>query len=144
MTPVIHFQRRLFHGFTGHNPFLQLLVKNDTGRIQILFSTPHRQHEMPEYIFGNIFSPRHCLSRLKCPTYILQQKVSPRKRYINQRRIGVKKHQRLPLFNTHWRIKHGKQIPRIIFQHFFLFLEIPFHHFPVIRICHKMLFLTCT
>ena len=141
MAPVIDFQGRLFHRPTSSHPLLQFLVKNAPSQVQVLLPPSHRKHKMPEYFFGYSLSPRHLFLGLKRQAYIFQEKLSSRKRDVNQRRIRIKKHQCFPLFHGHRGIKYGKQVPRSFSKDFLFLLKILFYHLPISSIGYKMLFL---
>ena len=99
MTPVIYLQNGIPHGKIL-DTLLQFIIKYPAGIIQILIIHPDWKYKMPEYIFGNRFSPRHLTLCLLSQTYILQIIISRIVGNITNRHIGIKEHQCFTLYGS--------------------------------------------
>ena len=62
MTPVVHFQNGIVQGKVFHSRF-QLLIIGGSETVEVLVVDSWWQHKVLELPFGNVFAPRHFLSR---------------------------------------------------------------------------------
>lgn len=137
---MIHLQRRPLHVPASGNPFFQFIEKHRSRRVKILFTSPHRKHEMPKNMFRYLFSPRHLFTCPECQTHVIKQELPARQGNIYERRISVEESQRLPLRESHFGIKHVKQYRVSLPEHGFFLLKINLYHFTVDGIGYKMFF----
>ena len=89
VAPMVNLQYGIVH-IHVLNPILQFLVKNNTGRVQILVINTQRQDEMLPLTLGHLLAPRHLLAGLQRSTHVGLPELTGIINTIGQGHIGIK------------------------------------------------------